>query len=72
MNFYVSFGQQQTHTIDDIFLDKDVLVVIEAEDEAEARDRAFKAFKMEWSFMYTDETVELEWFPRGTITVPSI
>ncbi len=70
--FYVSFGQDHVHRLGDITLDKDILLKITALDGHVARERAFKALGRQWSMLYTEETVQFEYFPRGFVEVPSI
>lgn len=69
MKFYVSFGQAQVHSVDGVTLDKDILLEIEADSEDEARRRVWKTLGPEWSMMYTEDTIKLEYFPRGTVSI---
>ena len=72
MNNYFSFGPNHIHRIDGITLDADVILKVVDDDPGNARDRVFAAIGKTWSFQYTDETLKLKYFPRGTVEVPSI
>ena len=68
--FYVSFGQIHTHRIGSTTFDCDSLLVIEATDIAEARDRVFKSqIKDKFFTIYDEDNVDLSYFPRGAIEV---
>ena len=64
---YFTFGQCHTHRHGQITLDCDSVVEITAEDEGIARDRMFELFGPKWGFQYTEETLNLEYFPRGIV-----
>jgi len=65
--FYYSFGQGHTHRVRGVTLDCDSIVAIIAPCEAEARAKMFDVFGMKWSLQYTDETLDLSYFPRGVV-----
>ncbi|MBW8034105.1 MAG: hypothetical protein FVQ79_00105 [Planctomycetes bacterium] len=70
--YYFSFGQDHTHRIDGVTLDADVLLKVTAEGYNEARQKVFDAIGPKWSFQYDDDTMDLKYFPRGIVEVPSI
>ena len=70
--YYFSFGQDHTHRIDGTTLDADVLLEVEAKDSEEARDRVWRAFGAKWSMQYDEDTVNFNYFPRGSVVIPSI
>ncbi len=70
--FYISFGQVHRHVINDVVLDKDVLLRIEAPSEGEARQRVFDTIGNKWFTSYDEETVEFEYFPGGAVEVSGI
>lgn len=72
MKFYVSFGQDHVHRVNGITLDKDILLEIEADDEGEARRRVWKTIGPEWHRVYTEDTIKLEYFPRGSVVIPGV
>lgn len=71
MNNYFSFGQSHVHRIDGITLDADVILKVVG-DPDDARQRVFDAIGAKWSMQYDDDSLKLEYFPRGVVEVPSI
>lgn len=66
--FYFTFGQQHTHRVNNITLDKDIVAVIYAPDEEEARDLAFSWFGDKFATSYNQEAwlkIGSSLFPRG-------
>ncbi len=64
--FYGSFGQTHTHRHNEVTLDKDILVEINAIDILEARQKMFEYFGPTWFTVYTEAKVDMSYFPRGT------
>lgn len=69
MKFYFSFGQGHVHRVNGKTFDCDSIVEIHADNEKEARDVMFKTFGKKWFTSYTEETLDLQYFPRGVIEV---
>lgn len=64
---YFSFGQTHTHRINNVTLDKDILVKITAKDP---RARMFELFGPKWAFEYNEITPDMErHFPRGVVEI---
>jgi hypothetical protein len=59
---YFSFGQSHAHAINGFTYDKDVIVKITAPDP---RAVMFRVFGHTWAMEYTEETLDLSYFPRG-------
>lgn len=63
--YYITFGQDHYHRINDTFFDKDCVGVIKAKDYWEARQIAFELTNWVFSFIYDDlEKVKLEYYWR--------
>lgn len=62
--YYFTFGQAHAHAVGGFTYDKDVVVVIEAEDEGKARKIMSDAFGLKWAFCYR-ELPDMRLFPRG-------
>ncbi len=56
MKIYITFGQDHKHTVYGKTFDKNCVAIIEAEDEAEGRNMAFKLFDNKWCYSYTEAT----------------
>lgn len=59
---YFSFGQTHAHRLNNITLDKDIIVKITAEDP---REEMFKLFGSVWSSEYCITPPDMKYFPRG-------
>jgi hypothetical protein len=59
---YYSFGFAHVHTVNGFTYDKDIIVKVTAPDP---RAVMFQMFGPRWSFEYTEETLDLSFFPRG-------
>ncbi|KKK59801.1 hypothetical protein LCGC14_3030740 [marine sediment metagenome] len=70
--FYISFGQVHRHVVNDVVLDKDVLLRIEAPSEGEARQRVFDTIGNKWFTSYDEASVDFEYFPGGAVEVPGL
>ena len=64
---YFTFGQDHTHRLHNITLDKDIVIAIT--DEA-PRAEAFALFGTKWSLQY-DEQPDMKYFPRGVYHYPT-
>ena len=64
--YYISFGQGHHHNLNGVILDKDCLLELTMEKEAQARAFAWKMFGAKWSFIYT-KLPNMIYFPRGTV-----
>lgn len=63
-NFYFTFGQGHVYSVDGYTYDKDVVVLIEAEDEGKARKIMCDSFGLKWELCYK-ELPNMRYFPRG-------
>lgn len=68
-NFYVTFGQNHLHRINQIVLDKNIVGVIIAPNMEKAREVAFNLFGDKFFTIYNEASIEMEYFPRGTINL---
>lgn len=59
------FRTDHAHAVDGFTYDKDIVVEIEAEDEAKARVIMSDYFGLKWAFCYL-EIPDMKYFPRGT------
>ena len=70
---YVTFGQAHTHRVNGITFDADCVAVIESEDYATGRARAFELFGEKFCTSYFDDDFDhdkmLSYFPRGLVSV---
>ena len=70
---YITFGQDHVHSMNGKTFDKDCVVVIECEDYAHGRQKAFDFFSDKWHNCYLPNEVDLpnlmQYFPRGLINV---
>jgi len=66
--YYITFGQIHTHSINGKTLDKDTVAVIKAENKEQAREIAFKFLGRTWCFVY-EEIPDMSYFPRGLINI---
>ena len=67
--YYFSFGQGHFHNIDGVIFDKDSICGIRANGSEEARTKMFEVFGKKWSMQYTKESLKIEYFPRGIISL---
>ena len=67
IKFYFTFGQNHTHRCNGVTLDCDGVVEIKAENGKQARQIMFDTFGRKWAFQYTEETMEMDYFPRGVV-----
>lgn len=69
---YVTLGQGHVHSIGGKTLDKDSVVVFEAENARAGREKAFEMFDSKFCFDYHGEEwnpENIKYFPRGYIEV---
>jgi len=68
---YITFGQDHAHSVNGKTFDKDCVAVIEADDAAQGRAKAFEYFGKKWCFEYPEAfwTHEMSYYPRGYINV---
>lgn len=64
--YYFTFGQAHIHYHKGKRYDKDCVVLIEAEDSNEARDKMFKTFGPKWSMQYNNEP-DMSHYPKGIV-----
>jgi glutathionyl-hydroquinone reductase len=65
-NFYFTCGQSHSHKITgNVVWDKDSVLKVVATDEETARDKVFRMFGPKWSMCYTEETISMEYYPKG-------
>ena len=73
---YITFGFDHVHMINEIIFDKDCVAVIETQNAAQGREKAFELFGKQFCFEYPEnyfnfDTVAL-YYPRGLIKIPKI
>ena len=65
--YYFTFGQIHSHVINGVTLDKDSVLLINAETEGAAREFFINTTNStKWAFTYS-EVPEMEYFPRGIV-----
>lgn len=70
MKTYVTFGQDHTHNIKGKIIDKDCVAVIECDNPADGRQKAFDLFGNKFCFEYPESQwtdAKMTYFPRGYI-----
>jgi len=67
MRHYFTFGQDHTHRVNNVTLDKDSVVEIVADNQASARCKMFDTFDAKWAMQYTEDTLDMRYFPRGVV-----
>lgn len=66
--FYFTCGQSHRHIIDAKRVwDKDSVISVSASNEDAAREFVFTKFGDKWSFVYTEDEINMNYFPRGVI-----
>ena len=72
MKVYITFGQDHTWLVDGNIIDKDCVAVIECEDHATGRARAFELFGRKFSFCQipTPTEEEMQYYSRGFFEMP--
>ena len=72
MKVYITFGHAHTWLVDGNIINKDCVAVIECEDYATGRARAFELFGRKYSFcVETPPTEEvMQYYSRGLIEMP--
>lgn len=66
--FLISFGQEHTHSLNGVTIDKDILVEVNAKNHYEASKKAHKLFGNLYCTTYMKNTKDenfYEYFPRG-------
>lgn len=58
MNFYFTFNDKHSHRIKGVDFNANTVCKITAPTEEEARAIAFRHFSIQWSFIYTDGTLD--------------
>ena len=67
-NYYFTLGQRHSHQLPSGELwDKHGVLHIIANDEDDAMDYVSNIYGNEWSSYYTDETLDIQYFPKGII-----
>jgi hypothetical protein len=64
MIIYFTFGQTHLHPYTDEPM-KDYWVEIDCKDIDEAREKMVSKYGRKWGLMYTEETMEKHWYPKG-------
>lgn len=67
--FYVTFGQGHLHRFNQTIIDQDIVGVIEAPNMEKARVVAFNLFGEKFFTVYNEASIEMKYFPRGTINL---
>ena len=67
--FYGTFGYGHLHLFNGITLDHDIVGVIEAPDMEKAWEVAFNLFGDKFFTVYNEASIEMKYFPRGTINL---
>lgn len=68
--YYITFGQAHKHNHNNLFLNKDIIGVINANSEQEARALAFKWFGDKFATTYHQQDIDTFFvglFPRGFV-----
>ncbi len=68
-NYYVTFGQQYHHEEHPEGGHPDGWFLVHAESEGEARETIFNLIGDKWAFMYSEERLNKDFFPRGCLRV---
>jgi hypothetical protein len=68
-NFYISFGQVHAHSINGRTYDKDSLMLVQADNEINARLYVNAITGGKWSSLYWEEELVdfIGYFPRGVL-----
>ena len=75
MKVYLTFGQVHEHVLSGTVFNKDTVAVFDVEDEATAREIAFKLFGPKWFTTYTDGTWKrdsIAWLTCSYINVSDV
>ncbi len=67
-NFYFTFGQAHTHSVQGTTFDKDCVVMIQAKSSDIARQTMFNTFGDKWASQYETQP-DMRFYPRGVITL---
>lgn len=67
-DFYITFGQIHTHSVEGKTFDKDCVAVIRAENYEDARKLAFEVFGKKWAFAHREKP-EMKYCHRGLIFI---
>ena len=66
--YYITFGQNHTHTIAGKNFDHDTIAVIEAENEEDLANKAIEFFGSRFDNYYNEfEKPDLEFYPGGLV-----
>jgi len=69
--YYYSFGQSHTHRVRGVTLDCDSIVEVIVPDDDRgmelARAKMFDEFGQKWSMQYTEDNIDMSFFPRGVV-----
>jgi len=65
-NYYISFGQIHTHSVEGKTFDKNCIAVIKAESKSDAHNKAMDIFNGVFCFVY-EEKPDMSFYPRGLI-----
>ena len=68
-DYYVTFGQVHTHSVDGKTFDRDCVAVVRASDYGEARKIAFKTFGAKWAFIYEEVPDVKKFYGRGLMAL---
>lgn len=63
-SYYFTFGQGHVHSLGGFTYDKDIVVEVSADSNAEARAIMFNYFGRKWGMQY-DKKPDMKYFPRG-------
>lgn len=69
---YVTFGQEHTHSVNGKTLDKDCVAVINCVDAKAGRALAIEFFGDKFFSTYSEDKIDMEFYPRGYIEVNPI
>lgn len=64
-NYYFTFGQGHVHKWGTMTLDKDIVAVVRADSVESALRFMVGRFGQKWANMYTEDTIDMSYFPRG-------
>ncbi len=67
-NYYFTFGQVHTHSVNGKTFDKDCVVSIKAGSSDSARRKMFDTFGQKWASQYETQP-DMRFYPGGIITL---
>jgi len=69
MQLFITFGQIHAHRVNNITFDCNKVAVIECDDYAHGRKRAFELFGDKFFTSYLKDEIDMKYFPEGAYDV---